>query len=282
MTIKMWKLWREEREQAARRGGRENGDSPLSHPSGMRIIAVANHKGGVGKTTSCLNLAFALAAQGKKVLMMDLDPQAALTYSCGLEPEKLKHTVVHCLIEGLPLLDVLREVQLGIWLIPANPQLAVAELDLERKSRRTLRNRLEDLAFDFFCHFCLIDCPPSLNLLTINALTASDEVLIPFEPEFLSLRGVSMLFETVERARTLNQKLKVLGVLPTQYDSRLLHHGAVIETMREQVKGKTKLFAPIPRSIRFAESQLAKKTMLQFAPESKGARAYHELAEQLI
>src|SRR5689334_3509039 len=220
-------------------------------------LAVANQKGGVAKTTSVASLGAALAELGQKVLLVDLDPQACLTFSLGIDPEDLDVSVHHVLTKGLAPGEVLIETEDGVDLLPATIELARAEADLLTRTGReqAIRAALElldehDLTYDWI----LLDCPPSLGVLTVAALTAADGVLIPLQCETLSHRGVGQLLDTVHDVRKItNRRLKVIGVLPTLFDARTTHGRLVLDRIGEDY-GVDVLAPPIPKSIRFAEA----------------------------
>jgi chromosome partitioning protein len=244
-----------------------------------RVIAFANQKGGVAKTTTTLAVAAALAERSNRVLAIDMDPQGALTYSMGVEPDELDETVNDVLIRRLPIEKVLitREVDL----VPANIDLAGAEAVLLAKTGReyALQRALRDV--DARYDFVLIDCPPSLGILTINALTAAHEVAIPLQCEALSHRGVGQLIETLADIRHFtNPNLEVLGVIPTMFDGRSIHSRKVLEDVGERYKVKV-LEPPIRKSIRLAEAAQAGSSILSYAPTHPAADAYRLIAAQI-
>ncbi|NUQ37050.1 MAG: ParA family protein [Caldilineales bacterium] len=249
-----------------------------------RIIAVANQKGGVGKTTTVVNTGAVLASQGYRTLLVDLDPQAALTATFGVNPVELPRSVYHLLLaQELDAASViLATVRPHLDLLPANLHLAGAEVELIGQIGREylLREALTPIKSRY--DFILIDCGPSLGLLTINALTAADEVLIPLLPEYLALRGMGILFDTIRRIRErTNPRLTVLGILITLYDSRTLHCREVLEEVRAMFGAK--VFETVVRkSIRFAESAAANLPLLDYEPTHPGAAAYRALVEELL
>ncbi len=243
-------------------------------------LAVANQKGGVAKTTTVASLGAALAEQGARVLLVDLDPQACLTFSLGIDPEDLELSVHHVLTKGMPPAEVLLHTEDGVDLLPATIELARAEADLLTRTGReyVLRAALEDLA-DY--DWVLLDCPPSLGVLTVAALTAADGVLIPLQCETLSHRGVGQLLDTVHDVRRFtNRGLEVWGVLPTLYDGRTNHARAVLDTISETYDLEV-VEPPIPKSIRFAEAPAAGRSILATTRGHKGADAYREVATAL-
>lgn len=244
-----------------------------------KVLAFANQKGGVAKTTTTLSIAAALQERGKRVLVVDLDPQGALTYSLGIDPDELDETVNDVLVRRLPLEKVLigREVDL----IPSNIDLAGAEAVLVTKTGReyALDRALRDLKDGY--DYVLIDCPPSLGILTINGLTAANVVLIPLLCEALSHRGVGQLLETLGDIRHFtNPSLKVSGVIPTMYDGRSRHAREVLADVGERY-GVRVYEPPVRKSIRFAEAARAGRSILAFAPSHPGAEAYRLLARAI-
>ena len=244
-----------------------------------RIIAVANQKGGVAKTTTTLTLAAALGERGRRVLAVDIDPQGALTYSMGIDPDGLDETVNDVLVRRLPVEKVIttREVDL----VPSNIDLAGAEAILLAKTGRefALQRALSEI--DDRYDYILIDCPPSLGIMTINGLTAAHEVLIPLQCEALSHRGVGQLLETLDDIRHFtNPTLEVIGLIPTMYDGRSRHARAVIDDVGGRY-GVRVLQPPIKKSIRFAEAAQAGRSILTYASGHPGAEAYRILAEEI-
>jgi len=245
------------------------------------VLAVANQKGGVAKTTTVVSLGAALAEQGRRVLLVDLDPQACLTFSLGLDPDELLMSAHDVLLGRVSAGTVAQRTKDGPDVLPATIELAGCEaVLLQRRGREhALRKALAPLlsAYDDV----IIDCPPSLGVLTLNGLTAASEVLVPLQPETLAHRGVGQLMDTVyDVQRLTNAKLGVLGVLPTLYDGRTVHARDVLADITGRF-GVLLLGPPIPRSIRFAEAPAAGRSVLGVAPRSAGARAYRELARTL-
>jgi chromosome partitioning protein len=251
------------------------------------VLAVANQKGGVAKTTSVASIGAALAEQGQTVLLVDLDPQACLTFSLGVDPEDLELSVHHVLTKGLHASEVILETDDGVDLLPATIELARAEADLLTRTGRehVLKGALDDLAetadgraYDWI----LLDCPPSLGVMTVAALTAARGVLIPLQCETLSHRGVGQLLDTVHDVRRFtNRDLEVWGVLPTLYDGRTHHARTVLETISETYDLDV-VEPPIPKTIRFAEAPAAGRSILATSRSSKGAAAYREVAASLM
>src|SRR4051794_33989232 len=244
------------------------------------VLAVANQKGGVAKTTSVASIGAALAELGESVLLVDLDPQACLTFSLGIDPEDLELSIHHVLTKGLQPSEVILETEDGVDVLPATIELARAEADLLTRTGRehVLRAALEDVdGYDWI----LLDCPPSLGVMTVAALTAARAVLIPLQCETLSHRGVGQLLDTVHDVRRfINSDLEVWGVLPTLYDGRTNHARAVLETISETYDLDV-IEPPIPKTIKFAEAPAAGRSILATSRSSKGARAYREVAENL-
>jgi chromosome partitioning protein len=244
------------------------------------VLAVANQKGGVAKTTSVASIGAALAELGESVLLVDLDPQACLTFSLGIDPEDLELSIHHVLTKGLQPSEVILQTEDGVDVLPATIELARAEADLLTRTGRehVLRAALEDVeGYDWI----LLDCPPSLGVMTVAALTAARAVLIPLQCETLSHRGVGQLLDTVHDVRRFtNSDLEVWGVLPTLYDGRTNHARTVLETISETYDLDV-VEPPIPKTIRFAEAPAAGRSILSTSRSSKGARAYREVAENL-
>ncbi len=248
-------------------------------------LAIANQKGGVAKTTSVASIGAALAELGHSVLLVDLDPQACLTFSLGIDPEDLELSVHHVLTKRLDATEVILETEDGVSLVPATIELARAEADLLTRTGRehVIRGMVEDLA-EKGTHFdwILLDCPPSLGVLTVAALTAADGVLVPLQCETLSHRGVGQLLDTVHDVRRFtNRDLSVWGVLPTLYDGRTTHSRTVLETISETYDLDV-IEPPIPKTIKFAEAPAAGRSILSTSRTSKGAAAYREVAANLV
>jgi chromosome partitioning protein len=248
--------------------------------SKTRILAIANQKGGVAKTTTVASLGAALAESGQRVLLVDLDPQACLTFSLGIDPEDLELSVHHVLTKGLDAAEVIIATDDGVDLLPATIELARAEADLLTRTGRehVVKMALEDLeGYDWV----LLDCPPSLGVLTVAALTAAQGVLIPLQCETLSHRGVGQLLDTVHDVRRFtNRKLEVWGVLPTLYDGRTNHARAVLENISATYHLDV-IEPPIPKSIRFAEAPAAGRSILSTTRSHRGAEAYRAVAASL-
>jgi chromosome partitioning protein len=247
------------------------------------VVAVANQKGGVAKTTTVHALGHATAELGRRVLMVDLDPQACLTFSVGLDPESLPESLHDVFVRGAKAADVRREVPgvEGLDILPATIDLAGSEVHLLTRTGRehVLARAMDPLRADY--DLVLVDCPPSLGVLTINGLSAASEVVIPLQCETLSHRGVGQLLETVDDVQSFtNPELAVRGVIATMYDHRTRHGRAVLHDVGRRYD-LTILDPPVPKSIRFAEAPDLGRCILQHAPTSPGAEAYRALARQL-
>ena len=248
------------------------------------ILAVCNQKGGVGKTTSTINLGAALTEYGRRVLLVDFDPQGALSVGLGIHPHQLDRTIYNVLMERtVGIEDVVMQTCVpDMDLLPSNIDLSAAEVQLvsevgrEHTLVRTLRPVIDH--YDYV----LVDCQPSLGLLTVNALAAADGVLIPLECEFFSLRGVALLIDTIDKVRErLNPKLEITGILPTMYDPRTLHCREVMARVVEAF-GDVVFDSVINRTVRFPETTVAGEPITRWAPRSAGAKAYRELAREVI
>ncbi len=248
-----------------------------------RVIAVSNQKGGVGKTTTVISLGAALAEKGLRVVLVDLDPQAALTAGAGLDPYKLQGTTYDLLMDDrVRFTEILRPVHGNLLLAPASVDLASADYALARRANRALRldqtlaNELD--AVDFV----LIDTPPSLGLLTVNGLTAAGEVLIPVECHYLAMRGVRALLETIWLIYDrLQPNLRVLGLLPTRYQSNSAHGRQVVNDLRAVFK-KRVFETAIPMDEALAEAPAVRQTILAYRSESPAAAAYRRLSDEIM
>jgi chromosome partitioning protein len=245
------------------------------------VFAVANQKGGVAKTTTVHGLGAALAERGQRVLLVDLDPQACLTFSVGVDPGGLDRSLYEVLVSRVPAAEVL--VKAGeLHLLPASIDLAGAEVHLLTRAGREygLAKALQPLAAGY--DIVLIDCPPSLGILTINGLTAADEVLVPLQCEVLGQRGVEQLLETIDDVRSYtNPKLRVRGVIATMFDSRTRLGRQVLDEVREHY-GLAILDPPVPKSVRVAEAPGLGRSILRHAGQSSSASAYRQLAGTLV
>lgn len=246
------------------------------------IIAVANQKGGVAKTTSVASIGAAMAELGRRVLLVDLDPQASLTFSLGIDPDVVELSTHEVVLGQAEIGDALVEAGEGIDLLPASIDLAGAEAQLLTKPGRefVLSSVIDEVRADY--DVVLLDCSPSLGVLTLAALTASTGLIIPMQAEMLSHRGVGQLLDTVKDVKKLlNKKLKTIGILPTMYDGRSNHSREVLEDLGTRYKLPV-LSPPIPRTVRFAEAPAAGRSILDTARSSKGATAYREVTEAIL
>jgi chromosome partitioning protein len=245
-----------------------------------RVIAFANQKGGVAKTTSTLNLAVAFAEKGHRVLIIDLDPQGNLTMSQGLNPDEIERSMYDVLVHRLPIENVIHRGEVDIAV--SSIDLAGAELALsgmigrERALEKALVSVRE--AYDFV----LVDTPPSLGLLTINALVASSGVIVPVQCEYLSLRGLVQLENTLSMIReNLNPEIAIQGILPTMYDSRTLHSREAVEILQENF-GDLVFKTRIRKTVRYAEAPVKGLSILKYDPSGSAAEAYRELAKEVL
>ncbi|MCW2500076.1 MAG: partitioning or sporulation protein [Frankiales bacterium] len=249
-----------------------------------RIIAMCNQKGGVGKTTSTINLGAALAELGRRVLLVDLDPQGALSVGLGVNPLQLDRTVYNLLMEADVHVDdvMLKTNVAGMDLLPSNIDLSAAEVQLVNEVAReqTLLRALAPVVDDY--DVILMDCQPSLGLLTVNALTAAHSVIIPLECEFFALRGVALLIQTIEKIKErLNPQLELEGILATMYDARTLHGREVLARVVEAF-GDRVFHTVITRTVRFPETTVAGEPITSYASSSVGATAYRDLAREVL
>ena len=248
-----------------------------------KIIAFANQKGGVGKTTTCINLAAAMAVRGKKVFLVDLDPQGNATMGSGIDKNQLDHTVYDVLAEDVPVEQViLKHLKTGYDLLPANGDLTAAEVRLfSLLSRETILKRAllpVEISYDYI----FLDCPPSLSLLTVNALVAAEGVIVPMQCEYFALEGLSALLATVQKIQeNLSPKLQIRGILRTMHDPRNRLAGEVGDELMQHFSDKV-YTAIIPRNVRLAEAPSHGLPVVLYDPVSKGAKAYTELADEFL
>ncbi len=260
--------------------------SDLSRPIGPKIIAVANQKGGVGKTTTAINLAAALVESGKRVLLVDLDPQGNASTGLGVELDNREFTTYELLLEDLDLNDVLQETEFpGLYIVPATVDLSSADIELMATEKRSflLHDALRQIQMDTFeFDFILIDCPPSLNLLTVNAMIAAHSILVPLQSEFFALEGLSQLMMTIREVRqTGNKDLRIEGVVLTMYDKRNNLSQQVENDARSNL-GELVFKTMIPRNVRVSEAPSFAMPVLSYDSQSKGAVAYRALAAEII
>jgi len=257
---------------------------PLEKHGPARIISMVNQKGGVGKTTSTVSLGAALADYGRKVLLVDFDPQGALSIALGLNPNEMDLTVYNLLTSSdCHVGDVIVSTDVpGLDLLPANIDLSAAEIQLVTEVGReyALQRALAPVVPEY--DIILIDCQPSLGLLTVNALTSSTDVIIPMETEYFALRGVALLKDTLDKVISrLNPNLRILGVLPTMYDPRTLHSREVMETVTSAF-GDLVFTTSIQRTVKFPDAAVAGEPITTFASNSSGAEAYRRLAREVL
>ncbi|MDN5897009.1 MAG: AAA family ATPase [Nocardioides sp.] len=264
--------------------GHTSGHKPGGANGGARVIAMCNQKGGVGKTTTTINLGASLAEYGRKVLLVDFDPQGSLSVGLGLNPHEMDYTIYNLLMErDVEFDDVVVPSGIeGMDLLPSNIDLSAAEVQLvhevarEQSLQRILAPALSQ--YDVI----LIDCQPSLGLLTVNALTASDGVIVPLECEYFALRGVALLKTTIDKVKErLNPKLEIDGVLGTMFDGRTLHSREVMERL-VQAWGDKVFHTVIRRTVKFSDSTVAGEPITSYASSSAGAASYRQLAKEVL
>lgn len=260
--------------------------SEAQPPNPPRIIAVANQKGGVGKTTTAINLSAALVEGGKRVLVVDLDPQGNASTGLGIAAENRKTTTYDILVNDASLTEVAQPTPIrGMWIAPATTDLAAADVELVANERRSflLRDALRaadvaDYAFDYI----LIDCPPSLNLLTVNAMVAANSILVPLQSEFFALEGLTQLMMTVREVRaTANPDLRFEGIVLTMFDGRNRLAQQVNSDARENL-GELVFNTIVPRNVRVSEAPSFAMPVLQYDSSSKGSKAYRSLAREIV
>ncbi len=263
------------------------GDAPMGPdaPAGpeARVLAIANQKGGVGKTTTAVNLATAMAACRRRVLLIDLDPQGNASTGLGLREERRRHNIYHVVVGGAPLAEAAIPTKVpGMWIAPSDVDLSGAEIeliDLPRREHR-LRQAIVGIRKDY--HYILIDCPPALGLLTLNALVAADAVLVPLQAEFYALEGLSHLLQTIKRVkRNLNPALELQGIVITMFDRRNNLSGMVANDVRTHL-GDRVYQTIIPRNVRVSEAPSHGKPVLLYDVGCAGSQAYIRLAREIL
>jgi chromosome partitioning protein len=248
------------------------------------VIAIANQKGGVGKTTTVANLAGALAEAGRRVLAVDMDSQGSLGVGFGLDVGRIELTIYDVLVKGYAINAAIHAVRDAIDIVPANINLSSADQTLAALPRREDRLRAALAPVRDRYDFIVIDCPPSPGLLTINALAAADGALIPLACDYHSMVGVALLVDTIRGVQAgINPALAILGILPTRYDSRTIHAGEVLATTRERLAGQVPVLdIVIPETVRLKEAPIVGQTILEYRSSSPAAAAYRRLAQELI
>ncbi|MDA8228687.1 MAG: AAA family ATPase [Desulfitobacterium hafniense] len=248
-----------------------------------RVIAVVNQKGGVAKTTTAVNLSACLVEMGKKILLIDLDPQGNATSGCGVSKHKLSKCIYDVLINDVPLQDVVQRTELkNLSVVPARIELAGAEIELVSQTNRESRltEALVSIEKDF--DFIFIDCPPSLGLLTLNALTAASDVIIPIQCEYYALEGLTLLMNTLEKVRKhLNPKLNILGALLTMFDARTNLAIQVVDEVKKFFRQRV-FQTIVPRNVRLGEAPSHGKPIVLYDSRSRGAEVYRDLAKEVL
>nr|QGT51176.1 sporulation initiation inhibitor Soj [uncultured Firmicutes bacterium] len=248
-----------------------------------KVIAIANQKGGVGKTTTAVNLSACLGVNGKKTLIIDIDPQGNTSSGLGVDPRDVEDSTYDCLINDTPMEAVAVKTEFeNLWLCPANINLAGADLELADMEQREFRLKKILSSVREMFDFVLIDCPPSLSLITLNAFTAADSVLIPIQCEYYALEGLSQLTNTIKRTKqALNPKLDIEGVLLTMFDARTNLSIQVVDEVKRFFAGKV-YGTVIPRNVRLSEAPSFGQPIIEYDKNSRGAECYMELAEEVI
>ncbi len=248
-----------------------------------KVIAIANQKGGVGKTTTAVNLSACLGKQGKKILLIDIDPQGNTTSGLGVDPRSIETSVYDCIINETPMSEVVIDTGFdNLWLCPSNINLAGAELELVMKKNReyVLKNSIKEIKDNF--DFIFIDCPPSLGLITLNSFSAAESVLVPIQCEYYALEGLSQLTNTIKMVKkALNPALTLEGVLLTMFDARTNLSIQVVDEVKKFFKEKV-YATVIPRNVRLSEAPSFGQPIIEYDKHSRGAECYTELASEVI
>lgn len=257
-----------------------------TRPRGPKIIAIANQKGGVGKTTTTINLGSALAEAGQRVLIVDLDPQGNASTGLGIEADEREYTTYELLLEEIELSQVVQDTEIdNLKIVPATVDLSSADIELISNEKRSflLHDALRQTAMDAYgLDYILIDCPPSLNLLTVNAMVAAHSVLVPLQSEFFALEGLSQLMLTIREVRqSANPNLRIEGIVLTMFDARNNLSSQVEQDARDNL-GDLVFQTRIPRNVRVSEAPSYAQPVLQYDTASKGAQAYRDLARELM
>ena len=248
-----------------------------------KVIAIANQKGGVGKTTTAVNLSACLGKQGKKTLLIDIDPQGNATSGLGVDPRTVKTSIYDCIINEIPMNEAVLDTDFeNLWICPANISLAGAELELAMKDDRAfiLKKSVKKIRDDF--DYILIDCPPSLGLITLNCFSAADSVLIPIQCEYYALEGLSQLTNTIKTVKQkFNPELDIEGILMTMFDARTNLSIQVVDEVKKYFRDKV-YGTIIPRNVRLSEAPSFGQPIIEYDKHSKGAECYLDLAEEVI
>jgi len=247
-----------------------------------KVISITNQKGGVGKTTTSINLSASLVKRGKRILLIDMDPQGNATVGCGVDPDQIENTIYDVLLDESSAAEAITTSDCGVDVMSANGELAGAQVELLNEIGREMRLQKALVSQQDNYDYIFIDCPPALNVLTINALVASDSVLIPMQCEYFALEGLSALISTIRKIReTLNPKLSIEGLLRTMFDKRNSLSGEVSKQLESHFGDKV-YDTVVPRNVRLAEAPSYGEPAIEYAPGSKGARSYLLLADEML